>query len=196
MRKTRQRSSHRGAGIALAALILMVALPALASAEVAGQVGDKKITLDEVDAKARRADAAVYQSLYDVRRKALDAMIENQLLEIEAAARKISVEELVKQEIDQKIVPVSEEDVEKWYNENKIRVGGRTLDSIRVQIRQYLAMQRTDEARSAFFDGLKKKTAVKIVLEPPRVEMVIAANDPYKGPKDAPVTIVEYSDFQ
>jgi protein-disulfide isomerase len=34
------------------------------------------------------------------------------------------------------------------------------------------------------------------MLEPPRVEVTLAANDPSRGPAAAPVTIVEYSDYQ
>ena len=196
MRNNRRRSGHPGAGLALAAILLMAALPALAASEIAGQVGDKKFTMEQVDAKAKASNASVYQALYDARRQTLDTMIENQLLEMEAAARKISVEDLVKQEIDAKITPVTPEDAATWYNENKARVGGRSLESIQTQIIQFLTMQRNTEVRDDYFDSLKKKSAVKIALEPPRVDIVLAANDPYKGPKDAPVTIVEYSDFQ
>jgi protein-disulfide isomerase len=196
MQNIRRHQGHPGAGIALAAILLMAALPALASSDIAGQVGDKKFTIAEVDAKAKAANLQVYQALYDARRKALNAMIENQMLEMEAAARKISLEELVIQEIDSKIAKVTPEDAAAWYNENKARVGNRSQESIQVQIQQFLTAERSAEVRKAFFDTLKKKTAVKITLEPPRVAIVLAANDPYKGPKDAPVTIVEYSDFQ
>ena len=34
------------------------------------------------------------------------------------------------------------------------------------------------------------------LLEPPRVEVAIASTDPAVGPDAAPVTIVEYSDYQ
>lgn len=196
MRNTRRNAGLLGTGIALAAILLMATLPAEAGGEIAGQVGDKKFTMDEVDAKARAANATVYQQLYDARRKALNVMIENQMLEVEAAARKVTVAELVIKEIDEKVTPVTQEEVTAWFNENKARVGGRTLESIQGQIEQFLNMERGSEVRSAFFDTLKQKIAVKIALEPPRVEIVLAANDPYKGPKDAPVTIVEYSDFQ
>jgi hypothetical protein len=196
MRSNPPLSSQSGATIALAAVLLAAPLPALAAAEIAGQVGDKKFTLDEVDAAAKTQSASVYQALYDARRQALDRLIEEHLLEVAAAARKVSVEELVAQEIDAKVAEVTQEDVQRWYDENKARVGGRSLESIQVQIKQYLSAQREQEARSSFFDTLKKQTAIKIALEPPRVEIVLAANDPYKGPEDAPITIVEYSDFQ
>jgi hypothetical protein len=44
--------------------------------------------------------------------------------------------------------------------------------------------------------GLKEKQAVKILLEPPRSEVRIAEDDPTEGPKDAPIQLVEFSDFQ
>jgi hypothetical protein len=195
----RKQTTHvRPTAAALAWVALLVAAPAatLASGEVVGQVGDKKITLEEVDARVKVNDPSVFQALYDARRQALNGMIENRLLEVEAAARKTSVEELIKTEIDSKVAPVTDEEVEAWYNENKARVGNRSLASIQTQIKQFLAMQRETEVRKTYFDGLKKKLAVKVRLEPPRADIVLAANDPYKGPKEAPVTIVEYSDFQ
>ena len=136
MRNHKTRTGLAGVGLALAAILLLGAVPAAASGEIAGQAGDKKFTMEEVDAKARAANAAVYQQLYDARRQALNSLIENHLLEIEAAARETTVEQLVATEIDAKIAKVTAQDVETWYNENKARVGGRTLDSIRTQIEQ------------------------------------------------------------
>jgi acetyl-CoA synthetase len=40
------------------------------------------------------------------------------------------------------------------------------------------------------------KAKVQITLDAPRVEVKVAANDPAKGPADAKVTVVEFSEFQ
>ena len=48
-----------------------------------------------------------------------------------------------------------------------------------------LTMQRD------FLDRLKSKANVSIALDAPRIDVIIAANDPAMGPADAPVTIVE-----
>jgi protein-disulfide isomerase len=52
-----------------------------------------------------------------------------------------------------------------------------------------------DAARERFIDTLKAKTPVTITLEAPRLE-VAAAGRPAKGPADAPIEMIEFSDFQ
>ena len=49
--------------------------------------------------------------------------------------------------------------------------------------------------RQALLDRLRKDQPVKILLEPKRV-VVDSSGHPAQGPKDAPVTIVEFTDFQ
>ena len=44
--------------------------------------------------------------------------------------------------------------------------------------------------------NIKTKHDVRINLDPPRVPVTVAANDPVKGPAGAPVQILEFSDFQ
>jgi protein-disulfide isomerase len=50
-------------------------------------------------------------------------------------------------------------------------------------------------ARQAFVDKLRGGAEVKIVLDAPRLSVDLSGA-PMRGPDDAPVTIVEYSDFQ
>ena len=46
-------------------------------------------------------------------------------------------------------------------------------------------------------EELKAKGAgVKVMLDPPRYTVAVAANDPVRGVASAPVTIVEFSDYQ
>lgn len=52
------------------------------------------------------------------------------------------------------------------------------------------------EARRAFVADLTAAAAVRVLLEPPRFDIAVEARDPALGPPSAPVTIVEFSDFQ
>jgi hypothetical protein len=108
----------------------------------------------------------------------------------------VSKEELVAQEIDAKLPEVSAEDVQTFFDQNRDRLGGQTLDQIGGQIREFLISRNGAVAKQKYIAGLRAKTTVDVTLEPPRVEITVARNERTKGPEEAPVTIVEYSDFQ
>jgi hypothetical protein len=162
----------------------------------AATVSGQTITLDEVDDKARSENIRPYQALYSARRATLEAMIGDRLLEKEAASRGISKEELVDQEITQKAEPVTDESVRVFFEQNKARMGGRPLEQIEPQIRNFLGNQSQGQARNSYLGELKSKADVRILLDAPRVPVQVAANDPVKGPDGAPVTIIEFGDFQ
>jgi protein-disulfide isomerase len=164
--------------------------------QVVAEVGQARITLDEVDAKARLMDAKPYQALYEARRLALEELVAERLFELEAAARGLSRDALVEQEVNAKVQPVTDADIEGFYKENQARMRGRSLEDSKAPIEQHLATMRLAEARKSFLDELQAKTGVRKQLEPPRVEVPVAQDEPRKGPAGAPVQIVEYSDFQ
>lgn len=162
---------------------------------VAATVGSEKITMGELDEHLCRANARACQEVYQARRAALDQLISERLLAAEAAARGVSEDQLQQEAMDA-AGQVTDADIEGWYNQNKDRMGNRTLDQMREQIRNFLVATNRREAMSDFVKGLREKSGVRVHLEPPRVEAKIAANDPVRGPETAPVVIVEYSDFQ
>ena len=94
-----------------------------------------------------------------------------------------------------KVATPSDQDVAAWYQANQDRVRGAPLEQVRPAIRAYLSQERTQAARRAYLDQLKTRTPVAILLEPPR-QAVKAENAPAKGPANAPIEIIEFSDFQ
>ena len=76
------------------------------SERVVGRVGDRTFTLEEVDRAAMRANLQAFQQIYDVRRQALETLIEEELLARAAAAQGVTVDELVAKEIDGHTQPV------------------------------------------------------------------------------------------
>ncbi|MCP3980465.1 MAG: hypothetical protein GY716_14270 [bacterium] len=163
---------------------------------VAAEVGGKKITMDEVDAAAKAKNMKPYQALYDARRAALDELVAEKLYEAEAASRGMSKEELIEQEITQKSPAVTDADIEKFFNENKARMGGRSMEQVTGQIREYLVGENRKSATDALVATIKSKNAVRVLLDPPRTEVKVASNDPRKGTKNAAIQIVEFSEFQ
>jgi protein-disulfide isomerase len=169
--------------------------------EVVATVGAVNITLAEVDEKAMQQPVNSFgsmklsQALYEARRVALDDVVANKLMDDAAKAQGIDRSALIEKEITAKIVPVSDTDVQGWYQANQQRVQGAPLDQVKQPIRSFLTQQRMQTVRDAYVDSLKAKTKVTLMLDPPR-QTVAAGNSPSKGSANAPVEIVEFSDFQ
>ena len=203
-------------GVALAALVALAltacsesssaagqSLPAPASSPdlVVAEVAGRQITLKEVDAKWEEFDAAerarVTQLLYQNRRNMLDQVVGDILIENAAKAASLSVDAYVAQASAKRAVPVSEPEIVQFFEANRERAQGRTLEQLRGQIKGFLAGQRTQQARAQLVEELKAKSAsVKVMLDPPRYTVATAASDPVRGVASAPVTIVEFSDYQ
>ncbi len=168
---------------------------------VVATIGDTRLTLAEVDARAMRQQASTFagltleQALYESRRSVIDEIVVRTLIDKEAAALGVDGQALARQEIGAKIVPPTEAEIADWYRANPQRVQGASLDQVRGAIADLLVQERTYRAEQAYVETLKARTPVTVTLEPPR-EDVADAGRPVRGPANAPVTIIEFSDFQ
>ncbi|MCC7417314.1 MAG: thioredoxin domain-containing protein [Acidobacteria bacterium] len=173
-----------------------------APADVVATIGSTSITLAELDQEALNESAAAFGSiplrhaLYEARRAALDEMVARRLLEQDAAARGTTLQAVVaglSAKADES--PITDADVTAWYDSHQDRVQGAPLDAVRAPIRAVIAGERFDAAREAYLETLRAKTPVTIRLEAPRVEMAEAGR-PARGPENAPIRLIEFSDFQ
>ncbi len=168
----------------------------------AGVPSDVVATIDGEPFTARQLEDAAGPRLFQLRtqqyqaqRQILDDEIARRLLEREAAARKVTAAELLKQEVESKVAPVTEAEQKAFYEQNKARMGTMTEADALKRIEAHLREQRVGERQAEFLSGLRAKANVHVMLEPPRIAVPVGDN-PSRGPADAPVTIVEFSDFQ
>ena len=100
-------------------------------------------------------------------------------------------------ELPSRTSPVTDEEVALVYERNQDSFGGRTLEQMQAQIWVILEQQRPTQALHEFMGELRLAADdVVVLLDPPRQEVAVLAEDPSRGPKDAPVVIVEFSDFE
>jgi protein-disulfide isomerase len=170
--------------------------------QVVAEVAGKAITLKDVDAKWEEFDAAerarVVQALYQNRRNMLDQLVGDELIANAAKAAGQPVAAFVEQDAVKRLPAIAEADIAAFYEQNKDRTQGRTLDQLRGEIKPFLESRRTMQARAMLVEELKAKNgaAVKVMLDPPRYTVPTRADDPVRGNPSAPVTIVEFSDYQ
>jgi protein-disulfide isomerase len=167
--------------------------PADETVEVAATIDGEVISVADLDDrireelfKSRAGDAA---KLYSLRADTLDEMIRERLLEAEALRRGVPPEGVVELELKE-MGPVTEEEIVTFYEQNFAKQGDRSLDEIRDQIERYLTSRRAAEVPNR----LRERATVEVLLSAPRYD--VAAEGPSKGPADARVTIIEFSDFQ
>ena len=131
---------------------------------------------------------------YELKRNALEDTINRRLLRAEAEQRGISEEELLLQEVDSKVPEPSNDEVEQRLVIQMFR-GGMPSNTNKEQIAQELKQGKIEQARDVYFAGLRERAGVQILLAPPRRAV---SPDParIRGNPDAPITIVEFSDFQ
>jgi protein-disulfide isomerase len=188
-----------GTALALAALAasLVTVRPVRAAEDATvATVGDRKIGRTELEnhvrAKLIEIDNERYEALHD----GLDEMIAEELEKQEAKARGVSVPDLEKQEVTAKTATPTDAEVQKVYDENKGQLGTQTLDQVKPRIVEYLNEQKSEERRAAFIEELKKKHKTTVALRPPIVDVATAGRPERGGGARAPVTIIEFSDYQ
>jgi protein-disulfide isomerase len=173
--------------------------PAADKAAAVAYVQGVMITMDDLDALVGSRLAQIHQQEYELRRAALEQAVSQKLLEAEAQARGIPLEELVKTEIEDKVPDPTTEEVDAFYKTNQNRLAalkGKSREDAGPQIEQMLKQQKLVVRRNEFVSELRKKADVRILLDAPRVDVPIPQDEPSMGPADAPVTIVEFSDYQ
>jgi protein-disulfide isomerase len=157
-------------------------------------VAGKAISAEELTAKVAPQLQQLRNQEYEVKSQALEGLIDQKLLNAEAARREISVGELLRQEVDSKTPQPTAAEVEAFYQGQKDRIN-QPLEQVKEQLQQMLLQNRAQQVRAGFLRTLRDQTAVSVLLVPPRIEVAMDPNR-LRGNPNAPVTIVEFSDFQ
>ena len=136
------------------------------------------------------------ERIYNLRKKALENLVTQVLLKEEASKRGVTEEELRKQLMPYQ-VDVKQSEVDKNYadilgtlenmNENEAK------QRIRLDLESRLKLDLYKAAVSEVVGKARIETFLTVPVPP---SSRINAEGPSRGPRDAPVTIVEFSDFQ
>jgi protein-disulfide isomerase len=168
--------------------------PAAPSATLAVVLG-QSITEAEVEDLVAAQLAELRQKAHQLRSQALDELIARRVVDAEAKRRGMSVEALLKAEVEAKAVP-SEAERRALYEANKARFAGMSEEDAMKQVDPAARQQKRRERQLEYVRELRKQAGVEIHLEPLRADVRIPERAPRRGAEQAPVTIVEFSDFE
>jgi len=161
--------------------------------EIAAEVDGETISTAEIDQRIKddlfESRTGSPAKLYELRADTLEDMIRERLLEAEAKKRGVPASAIIELELKE-MGPLGAEEIQAVFDENFAGKSDVTLEQVRPQIERYLQSRRA----AAVPAKLRERAGVKVLLVEPRFE--IAAEGPSKGPAEARITIVEFSDFQ
>jgi protein-disulfide isomerase len=170
---------------------------------VVATYGDgQKITFKELNDKIQDRLSELDKQKHQLRKRGLEGMVTEALVNAEAKKRGMTQEQFIKAEIDDKVQAPPEERIKEVFEGAKGQLPpGSTYEQMKPQIVDFLTQQPKQERAQALFAELRKNANVQITLpEPPRApaeRKQVAATGAAKGGKEnAPITIVEFSDFE
>lgn len=167
-----------------------------AASEPLAVVDGVAITAEEVEKPLASQLSKLEEQIYNLKRQRLDSLINEKLLEKEAAKRKLTVPALLDAEVTGKVGLVTEQEIEKFYQENKTQIKGERAQ-VGEQIRAFLQNQKLAARREEFLGSLRSQAKVVVNLKAPPIQRIAVSvqGAPFKGGEKAAVTIVEFSDF-
>jgi protein-disulfide isomerase len=129
---------------------------------------------------------------YEIKRKALDSLIEQKMLEAAAKKKGLTTEKLLDQEVNSKAPDPSDAELQGYYMGLKVKA---PFADVRTQLRDGYKQAKIQQARQEYLKTLRADSNVVVLISAPRVEV---AYDParLRGNPKAPVMIVEFSDYQ
>jgi protein-disulfide isomerase len=131
---------------------------------------------------------------YQIKSRMLDDLIRQRVVEVEAKKQGLTVEQLYAKEIDARIPTPSEAEVYAYYLGIKSQMN-KPFQEVKTQLRTNLKNLEKKQMRDDYTDYLRGKAEVTVSMQAPRMEVAFDRHR-LRGDSTAPVTIVEFADYQ
>jgi protein-disulfide isomerase len=181
----------------LAALLLLVSTAtAQKSPEPVATVDGEAISEQDLREASGASLARLEDQAYRLKEQKLDGMIEKRLLSHEAQRRNISVEALLDKEVSSKTPEVTPQEIQSAYEiyKDKLKKPESEVDG---QLRTMLHGRKVATRRQEFVKFLRASADVSVhMTPPPAFHANVGTQGPSLGAANAPITIVEFEDFQ
>ena len=166
------------------------------SSDVVAEYNGKKVTAGEAFSQVKTRLFDLEEEMYRTKEQAVNDFVEQRLLDGEAKKQNLSIDALVEKEAGGEVSDVSDKDVEEFLTSK-----GLSLKDPRVRkddVKDYLKYRKKFEKRQNFVQKLRMAANVKMLIKEPESPKlnVDVAGYPTWGNANAPVTIVEFSDYQ
>jgi protein-disulfide isomerase len=163
---------------------------------LAAKVGDIQISVQELDSGIESEIYEAEKKLFDIRFNRLKSLVLEKLMEQDPNKKDLSNDEYLDKYIASSI-KITDKQVEDFIKEKNIPKE-HVNPQIKERIKSFLVIEQKKDAIDAWLAKKTSKTGIQVFIpKPQRPSFDVKVGDSFsKGPESAPITIVEFSDFQ
>ena len=161
--------------------------------DVLVEINGAKITLSDFERKHPTALFQAQNGFYEAQKKAIDAFVDEYLLEEQAKKENLTVSQLLERHVTGQIAKDPSDEALRVYYEGVDT--NEPFEAVRGKIVEALRQRRSLKIRTAYLQSLRNKATIAVRLAPPRAEISLK-DTPLRGPAAAPVALVEYADYE
>lgn len=163
---------------------------------VVAEYNGKSIRASEVFGPVKTRLFDLEEELFRTKEQAIKEFVEQRILDEEARKSNMSIEQLLEKQAGGAVAEVTDKDIEGFLSSK-----GLSLKDPRIKkddVREYLKYRQKFEKRQAYVEKLREGAKVKVLVREPEAPKLNVATEgfPSWGNAKAPVTVVEFSDFQ
>jgi protein-disulfide isomerase len=157
---------------------------------VVAKFDGKEISLEQLEKSSPDIYSARLE-VYKAQKNALDDYVRNQVLEGMAKKAGTTLEDFMKKEMEGAKKKVSDKEVEAFLKSRNVPDTSKVPPEVKDQVRGLLHVQK-------LVSNATKSNQVEFYLKRPKASPleIKMDNEPTYGAKDAPITVVEFADFQ
>lgn len=163
---------------------------------VVAEYNGKSIKASEVFGQVKTRLFDLEEEVYRTKEQAIKEYVERRLLDDEARKSNMSPDQLLEKQTGGGVAEVSDKDIETF-----LASKGLSLKDPRIKkddVKEYLKYRQKFEKRQAYVDKLRESAKLKVLVKEPESPKLTVNTEgfPSWGNAKAPVTVVEFSDFQ
>src|ERR1700730_8164099 len=136
--------------------------------QVIAEVGGQKLTVADLQQQQGGKLLQARYQYYMNQRRALDQLIDDKLLEIEAAKRHISLDDLLATQVYKNVKDPTEDQLQVYYEGLD---SNDAYESVRDRVLEHIRELRRTKARAAYVATLRSNANPIVLLAPPAAEV-------------------------
>jgi protein-disulfide isomerase len=163
----------------------------------AGSVSQGQL-VESIATELAQMESEYLMNRYQVESQAAGQLALEMVLQAAADERGLSIEGLLVEDVEASIQPPTEAEIEGFYPRVAQRFGGAPLSEVHDVVANLVMEQKRAYAAQEYVSALGAANHIETTIPFPNLPRmdVSVDDDPSIGPSDAPITIIEFGEFQ